>query len=80
MNRWQRLWHRLRGHSCYTCAFAEAFRATGDGQVPRLTVVCRNPRSPHHDQLIPPERWCDEWRRAPDGRQLPRMEDTGLTP
>ncbi len=80
MNHFQRLWYRLRGHSCYTCAFARAFRATGDGQVPRLTVVCQNERSPHYDRLIPASRWCDAWQRAAEGHHLPHMEDTGLTP
>ncbi|NPA91595.1 MAG: hypothetical protein GXO55_09140 [Chloroflexi bacterium] len=80
MNRLLRMWYRLRGASCYTCRYAEAIRTTGDGQVSRLTVVCRNPASPHANQLIPPERWCEHWEPHPTGRELPRMEDTGLTP
>ncbi len=80
---WQRVrqvWWRWRGADCYTCAHSVALRTTGDGQVSRLTVICRNPASPHYDKLIPPERWCGFWERAPDGRRKPRMEDTGLTP
>ena len=76
----QRWWLRARGHSCYTCEFARAVRSVGDGQVSRLIVTCQNPASPHYGSLIPQERWCDHWQRATDGRRLPRMEDTGLTP
>ncbi len=80
MRTWLRYWYRLRGASCYTCRFARAVQATGDGQVSRLVVTCTNPRSPYHRRLIPPERWCDAWEPHPEGRVLPRMEDTGLTP
>ncbi len=80
MNALRRWWYRWRGESCYTCRFARALRTTGDGQVSRLTVICTNPRSPYHTRLIPQERWCDAWERDPEGRVLPRMEDTGLTP
>lgn len=80
MNRWRHLWARLRGHSCYSCEFAHALRSVGDGQVSRLVVVCRNPASVHVGKMIPQERWCVHWQRARDGRRIPRMEDTGLSP
>ncbi len=80
MSGFRRVWARVRGESCYTCEHARAIRTTGDGQVSRLTVVCRHPASPFHGRLIPPARWCSHWQRAQDGRRLPRMEDTGLTP
>ncbi len=80
MQAWRRWWLRVRGHSCYTCEYARALRSVGDGQVSRLVVICEHSESPHSGRLIPEQRWCDYWQRATDGRRVPRMEDTGLTP
>jgi len=81
MNRWRRAWLRFRGHDCFSCAFSEVFRSSGDGQVSRLHAFCRNPASPYHNRPLPVTRWCDAWQQASEGRKpAPEdMDQTGLT-
>lgn len=79
MTRLQIVYLRLRGSSCDNCAFADAFRSNGDGQVTRLHTYCRAPQSPHFNRPAPPERLCESWQRGDKLPQPPQVGDPTLT-